>query len=126
MVGPDIGGRLCTAGSLALSLRRIAPSVARSPILAGMAGEGPTKVGRGSAVLVHGMWSNPDDWIWVCQRLLDAGVHVVVPDLPSHRSPTAGLAEDADEVRRAIRSCPASVVVAGWSYGGAVISMAAA
>lgn len=81
---------------------------------------------RGSAVLVHGLWSNPDDWKWVTRLLRDSGVHVSVPDVPTHRSGSATLVDDAEEVRRTIRSCPAPVVVAGWSYGGKVISMAAA
>jgi pimeloyl-ACP methyl ester carboxylesterase len=81
---------------------------------------------RGSAVLVHGGWGNPDDWRQVGRLLEDAGVHVRTPDLPSHRSATAGLADDAAEVRDAIRSCSPPVVVVGWSYGGTVISMAAA
>lgn len=94
------------------------------PTMSNVIAEGPTRVDRGSAVLVHGMWSNPDDWAWVRDALAAAGVHVVVPDLPSHRSPVAGLVEDAIEVRRAIQSCPGRVVVAGWSYGGTVGSEA--
>ena len=46
-------------------------------------------------------------------------------DLPSHREPTAGLLEDAAEVKAAIRSAIPPVVVAGWSYGGTVVSVAA-
>ena len=81
---------------------------------------------RGSAVLVHGLWGFPADWQWV-RRLLEAeNLVVATPDLPSERSTSAGLAEDADEVRRAIRSCVPPVVVVGWSHGGPVISIAAA
>jgi pimeloyl-ACP methyl ester carboxylesterase len=80
---------------------------------------------QGSAVLVHGSWGNPEDWRWVRQHLESDGVHVQAPDLPSHRSADAGLEEDAEEVRQAISSCPAPVVVVGWSYGGDVISVAA-
>lgn len=80
--------------------------------------------GRGSAVLVHGGWGNPEDWRWVRQLLESAGVHVEAPDLPSHRSADAGLEEDAEEARQAIRACPAPVVAVGWSYGGAVIGAA--
>ena len=81
---------------------------------------------RGSAVLVHGLWGYPDDWHWVRPLLEAEGIQVVTPDLPSERSSSAGLADDADEVRRAIRACAPPVVVAGWSHGGPVISMAAA
>ncbi|HLL61993.1 MAG TPA: alpha/beta hydrolase, partial [Propionibacteriaceae bacterium] len=81
---------------------------------------------RGSAVLVHGLWGNPDDWQWVRSSLEAAGVRVTVPDLPSHLSTEAGLTADAKAVRHEIRSGPAPVVAVGWSYGGTVISVAAA
>jgi pimeloyl-ACP methyl ester carboxylesterase len=77
-------------------------------------------------VLVHGGWSNPDDWQWVRRQLEDLDVHVQVPDLPSHHSAAAGLLQDAAEVQQVIRSCPAPVAVVGWSYGGTVIGVAAA
>ncbi len=79
----------------------------------------------GTAVLVHGSWSNPGDWQWTRRLLEDRGVHVETPDLPSHRRLDAGLLDDADEVRDRIRSSPGPVVVAGWSYGGDVIGIAA-
>jgi pimeloyl-ACP methyl ester carboxylesterase len=90
-----------------------------------MTGDGQG-LGRGSAVLVHGSWGNPGDWQWVRRLLEDRDVSVSVPDLPSCRSTSAGLTEDADTVRRAIQSSPAPVVAVGLSYGGRVISMAAA
>jgi pimeloyl-ACP methyl ester carboxylesterase len=80
----------------------------------------------GAAVLVHGLWGNPHDWRWVRGLLEDANVQVITPDLPSHRTPTAGLAEDADEVRHAIRASDPPVAAVGWSYGGSVISLATA
>ena len=79
----------------------------------------------GTAVLVHGLWGDPDDWFRVRSLLEAAGVGVVTPDLPSHRRATAGLLEDADEVGAAIRAAAPPVVVAGWSYGGTVVSIAA-
>ena len=80
----------------------------------------------GAAVLVHGLWGRPVDWRWVGRLLEDADVQVITPDLPSHRTSTAGLADDAAEVREAIRACTPPVAVVGWSYGGSVISLAAA
>jgi len=60
------------------------------------------------------------------ERLLtEANVEVSIPDLPSHRSTLGTAADDAAEVREAIRACSGPVVVAGWSYGGRGISMAA-
>ena len=80
----------------------------------------------GGAVLVHGLWGGPVDWRWVRGLLEDAEVQVITPDLPSHSMLTAGLAEDAAVVREAIRACAPPVAVVGWSYGGSVISLAAA
>jgi pimeloyl-ACP methyl ester carboxylesterase len=80
----------------------------------------------GAAVLIQGLWGNPHDWRWVKGLLEDANVQVITPDLPSHRTPTAGLAEDADEVRHAIRASDPRVAAVGSSYGGSVISLAAA
>src|SRR4029450_5058998 len=54
---------------------------------------------RGTAVLVHGMWSSPADWRWVAERLRDNDVQVVIPDLPSHRTGSAGLTAAAPGVR---------------------------
>ena len=79
----------------------------------------------GAAVLVHGLWGNPHDWRWVKGLLEDADVQVITPDLPSHRTPMAGLVEDAAEVRDAIRACAPPVAAVGWSYGGSVIGVAA-
>jgi pimeloyl-ACP methyl ester carboxylesterase len=78
----------------------------------------------GSVVLVHGLWGNAHDWRWVREHLERAEVDVLAVDLPSHRMPTAGLLEDAATVREAIRQSEPPVVVAGWSYGGTVVSVA--
>ncbi len=76
-------------------------------------------------MLVHGGWGNPDDWQWVAELLTDAGVEVAAPDLPSHRTTSAGVAEDVAEVRRAVAEMKPPVVLVGWSYGGAVITRTA-
>ena len=76
----------------------------------------------GSAVLVHGGWSNPEDWRWVRANLDAAGVEVLAPDLPSHRSPAATRHDDVSEVRGAIAAARGPVVVVGWSYGGFVLT----
>lgn len=78
-------------------------------------------------VLVHGMWGVPEDWTWVRRELEERQpyLQVLTPDLPSHRSPEAGLLEDADEVRKAIEASPAPTVVVGWSYGCDVVGIAA-
>src|SRR5690348_8367494 len=87
---------------------------------------GPQSSVPRSVVLVHGMWGCPADWRWVREILEARDVEVIVPDLPSHRSPNAGLLDDVEVVRSAIRSAsPDPTVVAGWSYGCDVIGVAA-
>jgi len=70
-----------------------------------------------SAVLVHGLWSCPQDWGWVTPLLEGAGVEVRAVDLPSHTWPDAGLRADAETVRVAIGDLEPPTVVAAWSSG---------
>jgi pimeloyl-ACP methyl ester carboxylesterase len=74
-----------------------------------------------TAVLVHGAWGNPTDWRFVGRLLVDCGVTVVAPDLPSHRSASATRADDVAAVEMAIAAAAPPVVLVGWSYGGGVI-----
>lgn len=76
----------------------------------------------GDAVLVHGAWSSPADWRWVEDLLVDGGVRVNALDLPSHRSPHATRAVDVALLRDAVAGAPGPTVVAGWSYGGGVLT----
>jgi pimeloyl-ACP methyl ester carboxylesterase len=73
-----------------------------------------------TAVFVHGAWGNPTDWGFVERLLVDDGVTVVEPDLPSHRSASATRADDVATVEMAITAATAPVVLVGWSYGGGV------
>jgi pimeloyl-ACP methyl ester carboxylesterase len=75
-----------------------------------------------TAVLVHGSWGNPADWRFVERLLVDHGVTVLAPDLPSHRSGSATHADDVAAVEAAIAAAPPPVTLVGWSYGGGVIS----
>jgi pimeloyl-ACP methyl ester carboxylesterase len=77
---------------------------------------------RGSAVLVHGAWSRPEDWRWVSEQLRAKDVDVRAVDLPSHHSSSATRADDVALVEKTITGMTSPVVVVGWSYGGAVIT----
>jgi pimeloyl-ACP methyl ester carboxylesterase len=81
---------------------------------------------RPIAVLVTGAWSPPEDWRLVIDSLRTRGIDVVAVDLPSNRQPDASRDDDVAEARRAITEAHRAVVVVGWSYGGVVISDAAA
>ena len=75
-------------------------------------------------VLVHGAWHGAWCWERVVPLLDAAGVATVAVDLPSVSSPTATLRDDAECVRAAIDAIGGDAVLAGHSYGGAVISEA--
>lgn len=76
----------------------------------------------GSAVLVHGAWSNPDEWCFVDEGLRAAGVEVLAVDLPSHRSATATRAQDVAVVEEAVTAATPPIVAVGWSYGGTLLT----
>jgi pimeloyl-ACP methyl ester carboxylesterase len=74
-------------------------------------------------VLVHGAWGSPEMWNFVIEAL-PRGLDIVVADLPTCSRVGATLADDAAHVRELAGARP--VIVVGHSYGGAVITEAAA
>lgn len=77
---------------------------------------------RGSAILVHGGWSYPEDWRWVLEHLRERGVEVRAVDLPSHHSSAGTRADDVAVVEKTMAEMSSPVVVVGWSYAGAVVT----
>lgn len=74
-----------------------------------------------TVVLVHGAFADSSSWNGVVDRLRSYG-HTVV----AAANPLRGLADDADYVRQLVASIEGPVVLVGHSYGGSVISDAAA
>jgi len=72
-----------------------------------------------TVVLVHGAFVDAASWAPVTRRLLALGLSVRVPAVPNR-----GLAEDAAYIRSFIEGIEGPVLVAGHSYGGAVITVA--
>lgn len=72
-------------------------------------------------LLVHGAWADGSSWSGVIERLQRDGYTVRAVQLPLQ-----SLAGDAAIVRRELERIGRPVVVAGHSYGGAVIGEAAA
>jgi pimeloyl-ACP methyl ester carboxylesterase len=68
-------------------------------------------------VLVHGAFAESSSWDAVIDPLLDAGHPVIAAG-----NPLRGLAADATAVADVVRAVDGPVVLAGHSYGGAVIS----
>jgi pimeloyl-ACP methyl ester carboxylesterase len=79
-----------------------------------------------TAVLVHGAWHGAWCWELVVPKLAARGIDAVTVDLPSVQRRHATVADDADEVRRAIDAIGGPVVLVGHSYGGAVVTDAGA
>ncbi|GAA0481243.1 alpha/beta hydrolase [Paractinoplanes deccanensis] len=74
-----------------------------------------------TVVLVHGAFADSSGWNAVTQRLLKDGYPVVAA-----ANPLRGVASDAAQVRALLDSIDGPIVLVGHSYGGSVISQAAA
>lgn len=76
---------------------------------------------RPTVVLVHGAFADASGWNAVAERLRGDGYRVVAP-----ANPMRGLAGDTAHLTGVLKGVKGPVVLAGHSYGGAVISNAAA
>ncbi|RII09251.1 Pyrethroid hydrolase [Streptomyces sp. YIM 130001] len=76
---------------------------------------------RPTVVLVHGAFADGSSWNGVIERLKRDGYPVIAP-----ANPLRGLTSDATYLRRVLDSVEGPVVLAGHSYGGSVITEAAA
>ncbi|HLW54266.1 MAG TPA: alpha/beta hydrolase [Candidatus Angelobacter sp.] len=72
-----------------------------------------------TAVLVHAAWADASSWSRVVATLQQKGLQVV-----SVQIPLTSLTDDVAAVRRALAKLEGPVVLAGHSYGGAVITSA--
>ncbi|MEU6728769.1 alpha/beta hydrolase [Nonomuraea wenchangensis] len=77
--------------------------------------------GRPTVVLVHGAWADTSSWNGEIKALQRAGY-----DVRAVGNPLRGLTEDAQTVRDFLNGLTGSVVLVGHSYGGSVITNAAA
>ena len=111
VLGTVTVGCLLTAG---LALPAVRPNNANA------AGVRPAEI-RPTIVLVHGAWADGSSWSGVVRRLQADGYPVVVPG-----NPLRGIGTDAASLAAVLRTISGPVVLVGHSYGGAVISNAAA
>jgi pimeloyl-ACP methyl ester carboxylesterase len=79
-----------------------------------------------TVVLVHGAWSG--SWIWerVLPPLEARGIEALAVDLPSVGDGAVGLDGDVAAVREALDRVEGDILLCGHSYGGMVITGAAA
>ena len=74
-----------------------------------------------TVVLVHGAWADGSSWNKVTQELERRGLNVVAAQIP-----LTSFSDDVEVLRKVLRRQEGPVVLASHSYGGAVISGAAA
>jgi pimeloyl-ACP methyl ester carboxylesterase len=72
-------------------------------------------------VLVHGAWADGSSWNKVSDQLQAKGYQVRVPP-----NPLRGVASDADHLASYLKTITGPIVLVGHSYGGVVITNAAA
>jgi len=83
-----------------------------------MADSGPASP---TVVLVHGAFADAGSWAAVTELLLGSGVAVQAP-----ANPLRGIASDSAYIASLLRQIEGPVLAVGHSYGGAIISNAAA
>ncbi|MGW4073244.1 alpha/beta fold hydrolase [Streptomyces asiaticus] len=107
-----IRARVAAAGcAVAVCAAVAAPATAEDDA----AGRKPT------VVLIHGAFADGSSWNGVIQRLERRGYPVIAP-----ANPLRGLTTDSAYIASVLHSVKGPIVLVGHSYGGAVISVAAA
>ncbi|MEU8003707.1 alpha/beta hydrolase [Catellatospora sp. NPDC049111] len=110
------------ASVLVAALALTAPVTANSVTSAGAAEPQPAQQqDKPTVVLVHGAFADASSWNGVIERLQAEGYPVVAP-----ANPLRDLATDSAYLRSVLNSVQGPIVLAGHSYGGAVMSSAAA
>jgi pimeloyl-ACP methyl ester carboxylesterase len=108
----------------AVVLAAVAAGVAAAVLAAGAAAAVPRPrppAGKPTIVLVHGAFAESASWNGVIKKLLRDGYPVLAV-----ANPLRGLYADAAYLRSVLDSVAGPIVLAGHSYGGSVMSEAAA
>ncbi|MEV8393299.1 MULTISPECIES: alpha/beta fold hydrolase [unclassified Streptomyces] len=84
-------------------------------------GSGAKGIAKPTVVLVHGAFADASGWDGVVERLQRDGYPVIAP-----ANPLRGLASDSAYIASVLKSVKGPLILAGHSYGGAVIGEAAA
>ena len=83
--------------------------------------DAPARAAKPTIILAHGTWADGSSWSRVIPLLEKDGYTVI-----SVQNPLTSVADDVATVRRVIEAQAGPVVVVGHSYGGVVITQAAA
>ncbi|MFD8796074.1 alpha/beta fold hydrolase [Streptomyces vinaceus] len=119
---PDLTRRRILAGSAAVaSTAALLGPLSSTASAAAPSATAPASGARPTVVLVHGGFADASCWNAVVEQLQQAGYPVIAPANPLRSLPT-----DSAYIASVLRSISGPVVLAGHSYGGAVITNAAA
>ena len=86
-----------------------------------VAGLGTSSTDKPTIVLVHGAWADASSWNDVGPRLRHDGYRTIAPDLELD-----SVAADVTQVRAVLDAIPGVKILVAHSYGGIVVSNAAA
>lgn len=107
----------CLALLVPVAALAVSCPVAASPA----GGSGGGRGTRPTIVLVHGAWSDASGWLPVIRGLQKNGYTVLAPS-----NPLRGLSADTAYLTAVLKTIKGPIVLVGHSYGGAVITNAAA
>lgn len=97
------------------------PFVQQEDSVVDAAGRGAGNQARPTIVLVHGAWADGTSWQEVIKRLAREGYPVIAV-----QNPLTSLADDVATTKRVLDAQTGPTIAVGHSYGGAVITGAAA
>ncbi|MGW3739950.1 alpha/beta fold hydrolase [Streptomyces sp. NPDC005146] len=122
-MNPPISRRAVTASLLAGAAALGTAGVARAaqPTTTDRSAQPLGRSAAPTIVLIHGAFADASSWSAVVERLQRQGHRVLAPALPLR-----GLTSDSAYIRSVLDSITGPIVLVGHSYGGAVISQAAA
>ncbi|GAB7039584.1 MULTISPECIES: alpha/beta fold hydrolase [Catenuloplanes] len=113
----EVPRRTVLAGSAAVVAAGVLTAATAGPATAGGSG----KATKPTVVLVHGAFADASGWTEVIRRLTRDGYPVLAPP-----NPLRGVASDSAYLASFLASVPGPIVLAGHSYGGFVLTNAAA
>jgi pimeloyl-ACP methyl ester carboxylesterase len=106
---------------LALAGAALLLALSSAPGAAARSGSRHPQSPKPTIVLVHGAWADASGWSGVIRRLQHDGYHVIAP-----ANPLRSLSGDSAYLASILSQTPGPIVLVGHSYGGAVITNAAA
>jgi pimeloyl-ACP methyl ester carboxylesterase len=116
-MGPELTRRQVLVTGTAIA----GTAAALLPLTSAAAADRPAAKAKPTIVLVHGGFADGSSWYGVIERLQDHGYTAIAP-----ANPLRGLPTDVPYIASVLKSISGPIVLAGHSYGGAVITNAAA